>query len=153
MRSPQSVSVDPAKKNAPSIRRFESHRDDRRRTQRLPLYGGSFAVLHDDRSTGNKETLAQILDISIQGIAFRFFANAVASDRITCIDITLPNQGVALKGLPVQAIYETEDRNNPGGRPTRTGVRRLGLRFAPLPHPKAKALHSLISRFACGRPD
>ncbi|MEJ2640431.1 MAG: PilZ domain-containing protein [Desulfosarcinaceae bacterium] len=126
---------------------------ERRRKARTPLYGGSFAVLYSEGEEGDTEILAQILDISRLGISVRFFASASSVPLVSKIDITLPNQGFALQGLPVQVVNETADRTNGSQSNTNAKVRRLGLRFDEMPHPMAQALETLIERFACGRPD
>ncbi|MDJ0780743.1 MAG: hypothetical protein QNJ22_02165 [Desulfosarcinaceae bacterium] len=93
--------------------------------------------------------MAQILDISVRGIAFRFFVGSLDGHQVTKIDITLPNRGIALQGLPVQAVSETADHSS--GNRHNDRVRRLGMCFRGLPTPTVRALDALIERFACGR--
>jgi hypothetical protein len=147
-----SVACDIARENSAEYRLHE-----RRRTPRTPLYGGSFAVLRSESKGEDTEILAQILDISEQGIAFRCFADASSMTHIKTIDIALPNQGVSLEALPVQAVNETDDRTNANGNRNAghcsARVRRLGMCFDTMPHHKSEALASLIERFACGRSD
>jgi hypothetical protein len=126
---------------------------DRRQTPRTPLYGGSFAVLYTESEEGEGEILAQILDISKEGVAFRFFADSPTVSQVRRIDITLPNQGFCLQGLPVQVVNETADCTNGSHCNTSARVRRLGLCFDAMPHHMVQALDALIERFACGRPD
>jgi hypothetical protein len=145
-----STACDIARENSAEYRLHE-----RRRTPRTPLYGGSFAVLRSERKGEDTEILAQILDISEQGIAFRCFADACSLAHIKTIDIDLPNQGVSLEALPVQAVNESADRTNGNGQGSRCSarVRRLGMCFDTMPHYKSEALASFIERFACGRPE
>ena len=150
----RSVACDIARENS-----AESSLHERRRTPRTPLYGGSFAVLRSESQGEETEILAQILDISEQGIAFRCFADASSMTHIKTIDIALPNQGVSLEALPVQAVNETADRTNANGNGSGNAghcsakVRRLGMCFDTMPHHQSEALASLIERFACGRSD
>jgi hypothetical protein len=140
----RSVTCDTVPENSVDPRLHE-----RRQTPRTPLYGGSFAVLRSKSNSSDTEILAQILDISSQGIAFRFFDDASSVAHVRTIDIALPNQGVSLEALPVQAVNETADRTN--GNRHNAKVRRLGMCFEPMPLYKSEALANLIERFACGR--
>jgi hypothetical protein len=142
----RSVSCDAAYENSVDPRFHE-----RRRTPRMPLYGGSFAVLHTEGEAGDNEVLAQILDINCQGIALRFFAGESRGDQVRKIDITLPNQDFSLQGLPVQAVNETDDHTH--GNHCNSKVRRLGMCFDQMSDHKSQALDTFIERFACGRPD
>jgi hypothetical protein len=149
MRCPMRI---PLRDLCPTDENPSDHRlPDRRQAPRLPMYGGSFAVLHGTEADSGGEVFAQILDISRQGIAFRFFAGAIEGPQVRRIDITLPSRGIKLHGLPVRVVNETADRtagrhSNPDAK-----IRRMGMCFGGLPSGKARALDELIAHFACGR--
>jgi hypothetical protein len=124
---------------------------ERRQAPRLPMYGGSFAVLHGADEASDGEVFAQILDISRQGVAFRFFAGSCKVLQVRRIDITLPSRGIKLHGLPVRAVNETVDRTAGRHSNADAKIRRMGMCFSALPSRKARALDELIACFACGR--
>jgi hypothetical protein len=115
------------------------------------MYGGSFAVLHGTEAAGGDGVFAQILDISRQGIAFRFFAGAIEGPEVRQIDITLPSRGIKLHGLPVRVVNETADRTAGRFSNSDAKIRRMGMCFGGLPSGKARALDELIAHFTCGR--
>lgn len=127
-------------------------RHERRQTPRTLLYGGSFAVLYGEAGATEEGDLAQILDISKHGIAFRFFPGSLKGPQIRRIDITLPNKGILLQGLPVMVVNESADPTASSGLAANNKrIRRLGMCFEGLSGRKTRALETLIERFACGR--
>jgi hypothetical protein len=92
--------------------------------------------------------VAQILDISHAGIAFRYFANGICPSALSELDISIQNDGLLVAQIPYQTIYDADflsSFNTASG-----GMRRLGARFSDLDDNMLQQLDYFIQNYTFG---
>jgi hypothetical protein len=97
---------------------------ERRKHKRLRAQDGTLAVLGRPRVT-----VGQIIDMSLGGLAFRYFAEEMLSEAPCKMDILLADGLSHLYGIPCETVYDIESTAIPL---TAMVERRRGVKFGDL---------------------
>ncbi len=113
---------------------------ERRKQKRHVLRDGAYAFL---RPPANK--LGQIIDISLSGLAFSYFANGEVSMESTGLDL-LSEEGITLENIPFTTI---NDFILPNEQPfSQITMRRRCIKFDSLSLDAQKYLHTIIATYS-----
>lgn len=77
---------------------------ERRKFTRFRPQDGAYAALRGDFTKVGK-----IYDISLNGLAFRYFAEKTQDENFFHVDIFLTNNGFHLAGVPCTIIYDVKE--------------------------------------------
>ena len=118
--------------------------EDRRKLIRYKACGGAFAILN----IGEKEEIAQILDISHSGIGFRYLSSGSSPGKKSELDITIQNDGLLVAKIPYQSVYDADYLSSFNTSSSR--IRRHGAYFIALPAEMAQHLDYFIQYYTFG---
>ena len=116
---------------------------ERRRHKRYHIRDGGIALV---TSPGPCSTVVgHILDISLNGLSFRYVSDEGLSEGASEVTIASPENHVYLRGLPIQAISDFEIAKMPFGT---MSPRRFSLQFSALTDGQTSQLERFIVNHA-----
>lgn len=113
---------------------------DRRKHKRFQVQDVSFAALRP-----NYHKIGQIIDMSTDGLAFRYLADVESPETSFALDIFLASRAFHLSGLPFKIIYDVETNEL---RLSSIKTRRSGLQFGELTFEQKSQLEYFIRNYS-----
>ncbi|MBW2108002.1 MAG: hypothetical protein JRI36_04955 [Deltaproteobacteria bacterium] len=115
---------------------------DRRKHRRLQLKGDGVALL---RTASTESTIVgEIMDISEDGVAFRYIGASGASDGSSELSLVSADHSFYLGSLPIHTVSDIEMAKIPFGA---ISTRRRGLKFGNLGKNQRFALRHFIRNY------
>lgn len=116
---------------------------ERRKHKRFKVQDGTFAVLMP-----HFYNWGQIIDISRNGLAFRYTGNALSQNLSSQLGISKANIGFYLGGVPFKSISDFEIANKVAN--SFTTIRRCGVEFGELALNQISQLEYFIPNHTIG---
>jgi PilZ domain-containing protein len=118
---------------------------EKRKFTRFRAQDDAFAALQ-----GNYNKVGKIYDISLNGLAFRYFAEKRSSETFTHVDIFLSNNGFHLSSVPCTVVYDAKE-SMPNSHVV--SPYRCGLKFEPLKEEQQDKLEFFLNNHTTGIKD
>lgn len=114
---------------------------ERRKHKRFQVKENAFVVFEAQSRPHSTTKVGQITDISIGGLAFRYFASEEQSNGSFELGIFLAYNGFHLRQIPFEAIWDVETEKV---RTSSITVRKSGVQFGEMTHDQISGLEYLI---------
>jgi hypothetical protein len=124
----------------------EPHNNDRRKKRRYRPSDVAFALIHSDA----EEELAQITDISLDGVGVYYLVGRPKSKNCNKLDIMLANSDAEIISLPCQTVCDIAMPNDNPSDLIRK--RKRCIQFKPLTRGQAARLQKFIHLYTDYRP-
>jgi len=120
-----------------------SESDERRKQKRLQIQNGAFAIVRPEYIK-----LGQIIDIGLEGLAFRYVVTGTRGNTAFEVDIFLVGDGFYLEKLPIKPISDIKlsKKFSNGTLP----MRRCGVQFGALTQNQITQLEYFIKNYTTG---
>ena len=112
---------------------------EKRKFTRFRAQDDAFAALR-----GNFSKVGKIYDISLNGLAFKYFAEKRSNETFTHVDIFLSTNGFHLPDLPCTVVYDEKDSISQSNVVL---AYRCGLKFEPLKEEQQNKLEFFLDNF------